>query len=96
MTIKKTVEGSKVTLALSGWLDTQAAPELAEELDDLPGDAAELVFDMADCEYISSSGVRQIVAAHKKLDGHFALRSVSEEVLDVLNMTGIAKRITIA
>ena len=69
MTITKTTEGNRAVIMLEGWLDTQAAPELGKAVEELGTEITELVLEMKDCEYISSSGVRQIVAAHKKMNG---------------------------
>ena len=82
-------------LALEGWLDTQAAPELAKAIEELGEETTELVLEMKGCEYISSSGVRQIVAAHKKMNGHMVIRNAGNDVLDVLKMTGVARKLTI-
>ena len=95
MKIEKTVNGDSMTLTLGGWLDTQAAPELETIIDGIPDDISSIVFDCKDLEYISSSGIRQIIAAYKKVNGNFKLKNVSSEIMDVLNMTGISKKVTI-
>ena len=96
MEIKKTVEGGKATFAIEGWLDTQTAPELGAALSELDEGVTELEFDFAALEYVSSAGIRQIVAAYKKMDGNLVLRNVSPEVREVLRLTGTDKRLTIA
>ena len=95
MEIKKTVEGDKTTLAIKGWLDTQTAPELGAALEELDEGVTELVLDLAALEYVSSAGIRQIVAAYKKMGGNLTLRNVSPEVREVLRLTGTDKRLTI-
>ena len=95
MKISKTEEDGIVTLTLEGWLDTQAAPELEEALKDIRDDISALIFDCSGLEYISSSGIRQIVSAHKRMNGNFTLKNVSDEILGVLKVTGIANRIKI-
>ena len=95
MEITKTVEGDKATLAIAGWLDTQTAPELGAALGELGDEVRELEFDFAALEYVSSAGIRQIVAAYKKMDGKLTLRKVSPEVREVLRLTGTDKRLTI-
>lgn len=95
MEIEKIVEGDTVTLALKGWLDTQSAPELEAELAEIGSDISCIVFDFKELEYISSSGIRQIVSAYKLMSGNVVLKSVSGEVLEVLNMTGITKRVNV-
>lgn len=95
MTVKKTVEGNKALLEIDGWLDTQTAPELGEALDALDSSVTELTIDMNALEYISSAGLRQIVAAHKKLNGNLTIKNVSAEIMDVFNMSGFSKRLNI-
>ena len=95
MNINKTIEGASAVLAIDGWLDTQTAPELAAALDELDASVTELTIDMSALEYISSAGLRQIVAAHKKMDGKLTIKNVSAEIMDVFNMTGFSKRLNI-
>ena len=95
MEIHVTVDGSSATLAIEGWLDTQTAPDLGAALAGLGEGVTQLVFDFAGLEYVSSAGIRQIVAAHKKMDGNLALCNVSPEVLEVLRLTGVGKRVNI-
>ena len=94
MEIIKTENGTEVTLKLVGWLDTQAAPELKEEVDQLKDDE-KLVLDMSELEYVASSGLRQFVAAYKKVNGKMVLRNVSDNILGILKTTGLDKRIPI-
>ncbi len=93
MKITKTMNGNEVTIALEGWLDTQAAPELHTEIESLGEDTASLVFDFAALEYISSSGVREVVSAHKKMNGAFKVKNASAGIMGIFKATGIDKRI---
>ncbi len=93
MTIKKTIEGKEATLYLEGWLDTQAAPEMQAELEKLEDDIESLVIDMSALEYISSSGVRQVVTAYKKMNGNLTVKNVSQGIMSIFKITGIDKRI---
>ena len=95
MTIKKTIEGNTAVLAPEGWLDTQTAPELGAQLDALDASVTELIIDMNALEYISSAGLRQIVAAHKKVNGNLTIKNVSAEIMDVFNMTGFSSHFNI-
>ncbi len=95
MKIEKTIDGECMTLCLDGGLGVSGAPELEEIVKELPDNIKSIVFDCEKLEYISSFGIRQIVAAYKKVNGNCILQNVNEEVMDVLNMTGISKRITI-
>ena len=93
MTIEKTMNENTATLALTGWLDTQSAPQLADELNALEPEVTALVLDLAGLEYISSAGMRQLVAAYKKMKGSLTLKNVSDEIMGVVKMTGLDKRL---
>ncbi len=95
MNINKTINGGAAVLEIDGWLDTQTAPELEETLDSLDGSIKELTIDMSKLEYISSAGLRQIVAAHKKMSGSLTLKNLSPEIMDVFNMAGFSKKLNI-
>ena len=62
-------DGSNVTIEITGWLDTQTAPQLGEELAKLDDSVTSLVFDFDKLEYISSAGLRQVISAYKKMSG---------------------------
>lgn len=95
MALVKTVDGSRATLAIDGWLDTQTAPELGAALDGLGDDVESLVLDLSELEYVSSAGIRQIVAAHKKMGGNLEVHGVAPAVLEVFALTGVDKRLNI-
>ena len=97
MEIISRTEGNKVTMEITGWLDTQTAPQLAEELSKLSDEATSLVFDFAKLEYISSAGLRQVVAAYKKMQQKegFKIINISDEVYDVFKLTGFDQKICI-
>ena len=67
MTITKNQNGKDLTIALEGRLDTMTAPELEAELKESLNDADTLAFDLAKLEYISSAGLRVLLAAHKTM-----------------------------
>lgn len=91
MTIEKSVSGQTAEWKLSGWLDTGSAQELEAELNELSPDVTALVFDCSGLEYIASAGLRLFVAAHKKMNGALTLLHVSDEIMEVIRMTGLDK-----
>ena len=93
MTIEKNVQGGTEELRLSGWLDTQSCPLLEKEISLLGEDISTLVFDCSGLEYISSGGLRLIVTAYKQMKGALTLRHVSDEIMGVIRMTGLDKRL---
>ena len=96
MQITTTKDGSTTTLALEGWLDTNTAPQLGDALSEIDPSCTDLVLDFTGLEYISSAGLRQVVAAHKKMCGSLSVINVSAEVMQVFKMAGFDKRLNIS
>ena len=90
MTITKHAEGKKLTVALEGRLDTTTAPELEAELNASLGGIADLVLDMKDLVYLSSAGLRVVLAAQKKMNkqGHMTVKNVCADIMEVFEITG--------
>ena len=65
MTIEKLLNGEMATLVVVGRLDTQTAPELEKEVDNVVSNIKELTFDMTGLEYVSSAGLR-VILKHKR------------------------------
>lgn len=97
MTINKTVEGSKLTIALEGRLDTATAPNLDAELAASLGSVKELVLDLKDLVYLSSAGLRSILTAQKKMNrqGKMVVCNVCDTIMEVFEMTGFVDILTI-
>ena len=96
MDIKASTEGSVTTLTLEGWLDTNSVSAFADELDTIDDTCTELVLDFANLEYISSSGLRQVVAAWKKMGGNLRVINVKPDVRQVFHMAGFDQRLNIS
>ncbi len=95
MNISKSTNGNEATIILGGWLDTQAANDFQNSIASLEPNIEKLIIDMKKLEYISSSGMRQIVAAHKKMKGNIVLMDVPESILGVLRSIGMDKKVNI-
>lgn len=90
MTINKLAEGTRLTVALSGRMDTTTAPQLDAELKaSLPG-VEELVLDFAELSYLSSAGLRVLLGAQKTMarQGSMILKNVNETIMEVFEITG--------
>ena len=90
MTITKQAEGKKLTLALEGRLDTTTAPELEAELNASLDGITDLVLDMKDLVYLSSAGLRVVLAAQKRMNkqGHMTGKNVCADIMEVFEITG--------
>lgn len=98
MEITTLQEGTPTVIALVGRLDTNTSPMLDEFAKNLyDGGAHDIVVDMTDCDYVSSAGLRVIVAMQKRavVDGSLVFRSVQPTVADVFSMTGFDSILTI-
>ncbi|MBR1635470.1 MAG: STAS domain-containing protein [Lachnospiraceae bacterium] len=90
MTINKTTEDSKLTIALEGRLDTVTAPELEAALKDSLSGVTDLVFDLSALEYISSAGLRVLLSAQKTMNkqGSMVVRGANEDLMEIFDVTG--------
>jgi len=97
MNINKTAEGSRLTLAIEGRLDTTTAPDLELLLNNSLEGVTELVFDFEHLEYLSSAGLRVLLSAQKRMNkqGSMKLLHVNETVKEVFEITGFADFLTI-
>lgn len=97
MEIVKKREGDKLTLALSGRLDTLTAPQLEAVIKNELEGAKELVLDLKDLIYVSSAGLRVFLMGHKTMSkiGSMALSNVCDDIKEVLTITGFADIFTI-
>ena len=97
MTITKNVNGKTIGIALEGRLDTTTAPELESVLKESLGAAQELVFDFGKLEYLSSAGLRVLLAAQKLMNkqGKMVVRRVNSVIMDVFEVTGFTDILTI-
>lgn len=90
MNITVTNRDNDLLIALDGRLDTVTAPDLEAVLSENAAKAAALVLDCEKLEYVSSAGLRVLLAAQKKMDGAMKLTNVCELVMEVFEMTGFA------
>jgi len=91
MEIKTTTEGDKLTIVVSGRVDTVTAPELEAGLKF--GDAKHVVIDLADVPYMSSAGLRLLLTAHKTMmgvGGELQISNVQPPVKEVFDITGFS------
>ena len=90
MNITRTTENDVCTIVPSGRIDSDSAEEFRKEMEEALKESRNIIIDMAETEYISSSGLRVLLAAKKELGnaGSIALIHVGSDVLEVLDLTG--------
>lgn len=97
MIIDKQLNGSELTLSLTGRLDTTTAPELEAVIKENITGVTNLVMDFAGLEYLSSAGLRVILSAQKTMNkqGKMVIRNVNETINEVFEITGFIDILTI-
>lgn len=95
MEVKILDQNDEKVVVIEGRVDTVTAPDLEMKVSPIwttPG--IKLVFDCEKLEYISSSGLRIILTAHKQITargGKFILRNLTREVRSVIDLTGFSR-----
>ncbi len=89
MTVNKIAEGKKLTVAVTGRLDTASAPELEKELAMLDY-VDELILDISKLDYISSAGLRVLLSTHKRMHGAMTVKGPNEMISEIFEVTGFA------
>ena len=91
MTDNITTDDSKLTVGLSGRLDTVTAPDLEAQLKGCLEGGSGRSLELNELEYISSAGRRVLLATHKSLSaggGRLVIRGANDLVREVFEVTG--------
>lgn len=97
MTVTRTLEGTVLTLAIEGRIDTTTAPGLENEIKENIEGVTELVLDFAELAYLSSAGLRVLLSAQKQMNkqGKMVIINVCETIMEVFEVTGFVDILTI-
>jgi len=93
MEINISTNDGVATVKLAGRLDTNTSYDLEKELKSVIEGDVDVVFDLAELEYITSAGLRVLLASFKKLysNGHtMKIINVNEAVMSVFEVTGMS------
>ena len=77
-----------LSVALDGRLDTTTAPEFESFIGNNYDGTGSIVINCEKLSYVSSAGLRVLLAAQKKTKGSMKLTNVCELVMEVFEMTG--------
>lgn len=83
---------------LNGDLDLKSAPEFQQRITPLIQSGSKLVVDMSGVEYMSSAGLRVLLATYRQVTAvgaRLILAGVSEDVQEVMSMTGFLQNFTL-
>lgn len=88
---------SELTVELSGRLDTNTVPELEAALKTALEGVEELTFDFEKLDYISSAGLRVLLATQKTMNrqGSMKVKNANEIIMEIFEVTGFADILTI-
>ena len=93
MSYSVTRDEERLIVRVGGRLDAQSSPLLADEMRGMLDDVAEIDFDLSELEYISSAGMRVLLASYKlmqKREGTMRVENAQDSVLETLKMSGFA------
>lgn len=90
LNINKEANGTALTIALEGRLDTTTAPQLEAELKTAVDGVTDLVFDLKTLDYVSSAGLRVLLSAQKVMNkqGSMTIRNANEDIMEIFDVTG--------
>ena len=97
MTIEKNLNGTELTVAVAGRLDTTTAPQLEASLKESFEGITKLALDFSALEYLSSAGLRVLLAAQKVMNkqGEMVIKNVNETINEIFEVTGFVDILTI-
>ena len=97
MKIEKNLNEKNLVVALEGRLDTTTAPQLEEELKAGLEGVTDLVIDLSKLEYVSSAGLRVLLAAQKTMNkqGSMVIHNANSDLMDIFEVTGFSDILTI-
>lgn len=96
LNITESGKDRELVVSLAGRMDSNTAPQLYERIKESEGKIDSLIIDFSDLEYISSAGLRVLLSSVKMMkDGEMKIRNVSDEIMDIFDMTGFTDILTI-
>jgi len=99
MDINESTSGNAVIIQPVGRIDTNTSGEFEEKLVEvLDRSEINIVVDLTEIDYISSSGLRILLMAAKKLknlNGNFILASMNDHIKEVFEISGFTTIFTI-
>lgn len=92
MNIEKNYDGKDLTILVENQIDTVTAPDFENEINDEMGKFDSLVLDFKNLEYISSAGLRVLIATQKKLNPQgipFNIINTPDSIKEILSVSGL-------
>ena len=94
MDITKNYNGKELIIKVEDRIDTVTAPDFENEILDEMGEFDSLVIDFSNLEYISSAGLRVLIATQKKLKPEnipMTINNVNDSIKEIFRISGFDK-----
>ena len=94
MDIVKNYNGKELTIEVGDRIDTVTAPDFENEIIDEMGKFDALIIDFSNLEYISSAGLRVLIATQKKLKKEnipMTIKNINDTISEIFRMSGFDK-----
>lgn len=94
MEIIKNYNEKELTLSVKGRIDTLTSVEFDGAIQEEYGNFNSLIIDFNDVNYISSAGLRVLIATEKKLDAEnikMVILNVNDEIQNIFKLSGFDK-----
>ena len=98
MNVNKIKDGDVLTVAIEGSLDIKTSPQLREAMIGELDNISSLIFNLSDCNYTSSAGLRVILESYQILSakgGNMSIINVNSMLYDTLKLSGFTDFIDI-
>ncbi|MDO5552343.1 MAG: STAS domain-containing protein [Planctomycetia bacterium] len=88
--IRELKEGDKLTVSISGRLDTNTSSDIESKILGMLNGVSSLLIDLSELEYISSAGLRTLLTIQKVFasQGEMKLVNIKEKIMDIFEITG--------
>lgn len=97
MDITKKQDGARTELSVAGRVDTITAPKLDAAIREILPETGTLILDLRNLAYISSAGLRVLLAAQKAMNerGSMIVQNANDTVSEIFDVTGFSDILTI-
>lgn len=91
MQIDLRTENSILIITIEGSIDSKTASEVQQKILEATVDCDNVIIDFTKVDFVSSAGLRVLLMVYRQLkvkNGKVILVGVSEEIMEVMSMTG--------
>ncbi len=85
------LKNDNIVIQLKGRLDTTTSPQLDQKIKEIEIDKDVVILDFKELEYISSAGLRVLLAIKKQIEAQnktLEIHNINEVINEVFNVTG--------